>query len=95
MLLVLLACLATSCATYRNVLMTNATTRIQPTDHIRVTTMQGEEFAFRVEAIDDSGVSGPERTFAYENLVMIERSETDVVRSLYVFALVGLALILV
>ncbi len=93
-LLVLLACFAASCTSYRNVLMTQAPTRIQENESVRVTTMAGEEFVFRVASIDESSISGPERTFPYSELVMIERSEIDVMDSLFMYLLAGLALLL-
>lgn len=94
-LLVLLACFATSCATYRNIAMTRVPTVIKPNDGVRVTTMEGEEFEFRVEAVDLESISSPERAFPYKELVMVERSEIDVVRSLFAYMLVGLTLFLI
>ena len=94
-LLVLVACLVASCSTYRNVLVTNAPTTIQEDDGVRVTTMTGEEHTFRVVAIDAEGLTGPEHTFPYTEIVMIERREVDVMRSLYGYLAVGLVLLLV
>ena len=74
--------------------MTRATTEIQPTDHVRVTTMAGEAYTFRVATIDESGLAGPEHAFLYTNLVMIERSEVDVRGTLYMIVLAGLSLLL-
>jgi hypothetical protein len=93
-LLLLLACFSTSCATYRNIEISSAPTIIKPNDSVRVTTVAGEEHEFRVEAIDLEAISSSERTYPYLGLVMVERSEFDVMRSLFVYLLAGVPLLI-
>ena len=92
--LIVFALVLSACTSFHPVPKQDAPTTLEADDRVRVTTMNGIEHTFRVQRVDHEGVTGPERTFAYDDLMQIERERFDWMRSLGIYLIAGLVLLI-